>query len=93
MGNPTYFRWKMQYFDATHTRVYGFKNLGLWLIHPAMKKILRLASMELRSENHKDIALFFSLFNEILSTVSGVPNYKFTHITLCVMRLGQIIKP
>ena len=33
--------------------------------------------MELRSENHKDIALFFSLFNEILSTVSGVPNYKF----------------
>ena len=33
--------------------------------------------MELRSENHKDIALFFSLFNEILSTVRGVPNYKF----------------
>ena len=33
--------------------------------------------MELRSENHKDIALFFSLFNEILSTVSSVPNYKF----------------
>ena len=33
--------------------------------------------MELRSENHKDMALFFSLFNEILSTVSGVPNYKF----------------
>ena len=33
--------------------------------------------MELRSENHKHIALFFSLFNEILSTVSGVPNYNF----------------
>ena len=76
-GEPNILQTENAYFDATHTQVYGFKSLGLWLIHPAMKKILRLASMELRSENHKDIALFFSLFNEILSTVSGVPNYKF----------------
>ena len=25
------------YFDATHTRVYGFKTFTMWLIHPAMK--------------------------------------------------------
>ena len=76
-GEPNILQMENAYFDVTHTQVYGFKSLGLWLIHPVMKKILQLVSMELRSENHKDIALFFSLFNEILSTVSGVPNYKF----------------
>ena len=46
-GEPNILQMENAYFDATHTRVYGFKSLGLWLIHPAMKKILRLASMEL----------------------------------------------
>ena len=76
-GEANILQMENAYFDATHTRVYGFKSLGLWLIHPAMKKILRLASMEIRSEHHEDIALFFRLFNEILSTVKGEQNYQF----------------
>ena len=76
-GEPNLLQMENAYFDAMHTEEYGFKSLGLWLIHQAMKKILRLASMELHSKNHKDIALFFSLFNEILSDVKGVPNYRF----------------
>ena len=51
------------FFDATHTRVHGFKSLGLWLFHHTMRKVIRLASMDLRTENSKDIALFFTLFN------------------------------
>ena len=35
------------YFDATHTCIYGFKTFGRWMIHPAMKQILHLASMEI----------------------------------------------
>ena len=65
------------YFDATHSRVQNFKSLGMWLVHPAMKKILRLASMEIRSEHHEDIALFLTLFNKILAEVTGIPGYKF----------------
>ena len=65
------------YFDAMHTRVYGFKTLAMWLIHPAMKQILRLASMELRSENYMDISLFLWLFNEMLAKISKRPGYKF----------------
>ena len=65
------------YFDAIHTHIYSFKSLGLWLIHPAMKKILRLASMEIWPENYQEIALFFKLFNEILSTVKDESGYKF----------------
>ena len=44
------------YFDATHSRVYGFKTFVLWLVHPAMLQILRLASMEIRSENYVEIS-------------------------------------
>ena len=65
------------YFDATHTRVYSFKTFAIWLIHPAMKQILRLASMELRSENYLDISLFLHLFNEMLVEISDRPGYKF----------------
>ena len=65
------------YFDAMHTRVYGFKTLAMWLIHPAMKQILRLASMELRSKNYIDISLFLRLFNEMLAEISKRPGYKF----------------
>ena len=35
------------YFDETHSCVQNFKSLGMWLVHPAMKKILQLASMDI----------------------------------------------
>ena len=65
------------YFDATHKRTQGFKSLGLWTFHPAMKKILHLASMEIRTENTHDIAQFFRFFNEIVAKEKKVPGYKF----------------
>ena len=65
------------YFDTTHRRVHGFKSLRLWLFYPTMRKVIRLASMDIRTENTKDIALFFNFFNEILQKVSGNPEYKF----------------
>ena len=65
------------YFDATHSCVQYFKSLGMWLVHPAMKKVLCLASMEICSEYHKDIVLFLHLFNKILEEVSGKEGYKF----------------
>ena len=65
------------YFDATHTRVHGFKSFALWLVHGPMWEMIHLASMEMRTENSNDIAIFFQLFYEILEKVSGIPNYKF----------------
>ena len=35
------------YFDATHTRVHGFKSFALWLVHGPMQEMIRLASMEM----------------------------------------------
>ena len=65
------------YFDATHSRVQYFKSLGMWLIHPTMKKVIHLVSMEICSESHEDIALFLNLFNHILEEVKGIEGYKF----------------
>ena len=69
------------YFNAMYTCIHGFKSLGLWMCHPAVRKILRLASMDICSENVKDIAMFFYLFNEILQKESGNLNYKFNQQT------------
>ena len=35
------------YFDATHTRVHGFKSFALWLVHGPMQEMIHLASMEM----------------------------------------------
>ena len=65
------------YFDVMHKCVQGFKSLGLRTFHPAMKKILHLASMEIHSENTQDITQFFSFFNEIVAKEKKIPRYKF----------------
>ena len=65
------------YFDATHTCIHSFKSLGLWMFYPSMRKILWLASIDIHSENAKDIMTFFRLFNEILQFETGNPEYKF----------------
>ena len=71
------------YFDSTHTRVYGFKTFGLWVMHPAMKQILCLASMEIRTEKSTHIAVFFKLFNRMLSEIKGEPVMFMPHYFVC----------
>ena len=39
------------YFDATHTQIYGFKSLGLWMFHPSQRKVLHLACMDICTDN------------------------------------------
>ena len=91
---PNLLQMENAYFDAnTHPWSMAFKSLGLWLIHPAMKKILRLVSMEIRSEHHEQIGLFFKLFNEILSIVKEESGYKFNpRYFLCEMKAGANYK-
>ena len=52
-GDENIMQTENAYFDATHSRVHGFKSFGLWVYHPSMRCILHLASMEIRSENSK----------------------------------------
>ena len=43
------------YFDGTHTRVRGFKTLALWVFHPVLRYILRLATMDVKAESTQHI--------------------------------------
>ena len=54
------------YFDGAHSRCRGFISLALWLFHTSMRRLLKLACMEVRSEGSEQIGLFFKLWNEVL---------------------------
>ena len=64
------------YFDGCHSWCVGYKTLGLFVYHPAMWHILRLATMEVKNKSTYEITVFWELFNEILSDIKG-RNYKF----------------
>ena len=76
-GDDNTMQTKNAYFDATHSRVHGFKSFGLWVYHPSMWRILCLASMEIQSENSQDIAQFFKLFNELVVKVLKIEGKMF----------------
>ena len=49
---------EMDQSGGSHSRCVGFKTLGLFVLHPGMRCLLRLASMEVRTESTKNIAMF-----------------------------------
>ena len=53
------------------------KLLTLWVYHNASRKLLRLATMEVKGETSENVVLFWRLFNEVLAEVKGEPGYQF----------------
>ena len=49
------------YFDGMHKRCTGWKTLTLWIYHNASRKLLRLATMEVKGETSENVALFWRL--------------------------------
>ena len=77
------------YFDGAHSRCRDFISLALWLFHTSMRKLLKLACMECRSESTETIALFFKLWNEALMA-AGDKNttYRFNPKNIMVDSAG-----
>ena len=65
----------------------GHKTLALFVYHTAMWHILRLATMEVKSESTHEITVFSELFNEILSNIKG-RDYKFNPRSIMVDENG-----
>ncbi len=65
------------YFDGVHRRVKKHVALAAWVYHPAMRKVLRLATMYCPSEDKECIEIYWELFNEVLRNVLGDKNYFF----------------
>ena len=77
------------YFDGIAKRVLDFHSLGLWLYHPIMNRLIRLASMDVKSENTVNIELFFRLVNEALEERTEREGYKFNPGMIMCDELGS----
>ena len=62
---------EMCFFDGAHSRVTGFVALAAWVLHPSMRLLLRLASMEVVSESSRTVEMFWDLFNECIQQSEG----------------------
>ena len=69
---------------------YHYKTLTLWTYHPGMNKVMALSIMECQNENTQMIKHFLQTFNKCLQDYTGIDDYKFDHLVLCVMREAQI---
>ena len=61
------------FFDGKHDRCKGYKTPTLWVYHPTLRQVLKLATMEVESESSKHQVIFWNLWNEVLQKVSGKP--------------------
>ena len=65
----------------------GYKMLALFVYHPAIQFILRLATMEVKNESTHEISLFWKLFNEIPSQITEL-DYTFNPEDIMVDKNG-----
>ena len=77
-GEPNCLQDEDVFFDGSHSRCTDFISLGLWVYHPSMRSVVRLVSMEVRSESTETLTIFWSLVNEMLQIVGKKgDSYKF----------------
>ncbi|KAK3711266.1 hypothetical protein QZH41_007880 [Actinostola sp. cb2023] len=65
------------FLDAKHDRCRGFKTLTLWVYHPLLRELFKLATAEVEAETGDTIAVFFQAFNRALQESKNDPSYKF----------------
>ena len=45
------------FFDGSHSRCTGYISLGLWVHHPSLRSVIRLVSMEVKSESTENLII------------------------------------
>ena len=60
---------EMSFFNGAHSRVTGFVALAAWVLHPSIRHLFSLASMEVLSESSQTVKMFWDLFYECLQKV------------------------
>ena len=78
------------YFDAMHRRVHGFKTLTHWVHYPGLRRMKRLASMEVEWENADNVELFFNILNEALCKYTKDETYCFNPAMFVTDAAGAI---
>lgn len=65
------------YIDGTHSRCKEYKTLTMWVYHPGMLRVMKLATMEVEKENTQSLTLFLQTFNSMLQDIKKDPEYHF----------------
>ena len=65
------------YMDAMHSRTKGYKTLGLYLEHEALKGISTLALMEAEREDTETLTIFLQTFKKMLAEYKKDSSYSF----------------
>ena len=89
-GKRSMLSFEKSYFDGMHKCVWGFKMLTLWVLHPGMRRMKCLASMDCKKETTHMVELFFRLFNSALQDFTGNPNYVFNPAMVVTDEAGAI---
>ena len=77
-SNPM--RGAIAFYDGAHGHVQGFDTFCLWSYHSLLKRMVLIASMDIRTENVDVLTIFWTLVNEMLQEISGDPKYKFNPV-------------
>ena len=71
------------YFDGTHSTVREYTALTLWMLHPALCKVMRLVSMVVLPQSNENMREFWIQWNSMLSETKVNEN-KFNPSTFMV---------
>ena len=78
------------YFDGMHKRCAGYKTLTLWVLQMVMRRLTRLATMEVKREDTTCCSLFWQILNNTLSEVKNQQGYKFNPKMFIVDEAGAV---
>ena len=63
--------------DGNHKRCAGFKTITLWMYHPFLRQMCKIATMEAESENTLSMTMFWDVLNEAIREHTGDGNSRF----------------
>ena len=69
-----------------HIRVHHFKSFALWLVHGLMREMIHLASMEMRTKNSEDIAIFLDFSMKFSKRIQEYPITNLIPAVFSVMK-------
>ena len=76
-GEDNCLKGAVAFIDGAHSHCDGFISFVLWVYHPMMGRMLRLALMDIRAESTNALVIFWQVCNTMLQQHTGDKTYKF----------------
>ena len=63
--------------DGNHKRCAGYTTITLWMYHPYLRNMNKIATMEVETESKSSMGIFWDTLNEAIKEFTGNPNARF----------------